>query len=238
MPYSTTLLVASSQLLPRRVGGEAVLLADRVEHPVEVLAAEPGPRRDRAVGDAEVVVGDDQLGIDLEAGAEPVAALARAVGRVEREVARRELVERQAAVRAREVLRERERLAVLVVLVLAVPRDDLDLGDTLGEAQRGLERVGEPALDAGPAHQPVDDDLDRVLLVRGLRAARRSAASSTSSCSSPSIRARVKPWPASSLSSPSYSPLRPRTTGASTWNRVPSGQLEHAVDDLLRASGG
>ena len=32
----------------------------------------------------------------------------------------------------------------------------------------------------------------------------------------------------------SYSPLRPRTTGASTWKRVPSGSSSDAVDDLLR----
>ena len=48
---------------------------------------------------------------------------------------------------------------------LLVLGDDLDLGDAFGELQRGLERVGEPALDAGAAHEPVDDDLDRVLLV-------------------------------------------------------------------------
>ena len=48
---------------------------------------------------------------------------------------------------------------------VVVAADDLDLGHTLGEPQRGLERVGEPALDAGPAHQPVDDHLDRVVLV-------------------------------------------------------------------------
>ena len=63
--------------------------------------------------------------------------------------------------RAREVLGEREDLGLLRLVLV----DDLDLGDTLGELQRGLERVGEPAFDAGAAHEPVDDDLDRVLLV-------------------------------------------------------------------------
>ena len=43
------------------------------------------------------------------------------------------------------------------------------------------------------------------------------------SCVSPSMRARTKPSACRSSSSVSYSPLRPRTTGASTWNRVPSG---------------
>ena len=63
--------------------------------------------------------------------------------------------------RAREVLGEREDLR-LRGLVL---EDDLDLGDTFGQLQRGLERIGETALDPGAAHEPVDDHFDRVLLV-------------------------------------------------------------------------
>ena len=38
----------------------------------------------------------------------------------------------------------------------------------------------------------------------------------------PSTLAREKPLAWSSRSSSPYSPLRPRTTGASTWNLVPS----------------
>ena len=63
------LLVVLLQLLPRRVDGEAVLVGDRLEHPLEVVAPEARPRRDRAVADRQVVVGDDQLGVDLEARA-------------------------------------------------------------------------------------------------------------------------------------------------------------------------
>ena len=73
-----------------------------------------GPRRDRALVAREVGVGNDELGVDLEPGAEPVAGLAGAVRRVEREVPRSELVEREAAEGARERLRE--------VLDLLVPR--------------------------------------------------------------------------------------------------------------------
>ena len=73
------LLVASCFSFFHGVSVEKLeLVGHRVEDPVEVLAAEARPRRDRAVGEAQVVVGDDQLGVDLEAGAEPVAALARA----------------------------------------------------------------------------------------------------------------------------------------------------------------
>src|SRR5207245_9223677 len=157
------LLVALAKLPPRRVDREPVLVRHCAEHPVEVLAPEPGPRRDRAVGDAEVVVGDDQLRVNLVAGAEAVATLTSPVRRVEREVARRELLERQTAVRTREVLREREHLTVLVMLLLPLSRDDLDLGDALGQAQRGLERGGEAALDTGAAHQTVDAPPGRVL---------------------------------------------------------------------------
>ena len=42
---------------------------------------------------------------------------------------------------------------------------------------------------------------------------------------SPSTRAREKPWVWSCLNSSTYSPLRPRMTGASTWNRAPSSSV-------------
>ena len=93
-----------------------------VENPQELATAwstrpkysprKPGPGGDGAAVDRQLVVADDQLGVDLEAGAEPVAALAGAVGGVEGEVPGRQLVERQAAVGAGQVLGERERLAL------------------------------------------------------------------------------------------------------------------------------
>jgi hypothetical protein len=100
------------------------------------------------------------------------------------------------------------------------------------ELQRRLERVGEPALDALSAHEPVDDHLDGVVLVPGeLVLARRNSAMSTSS---PSTAARTKPWPARSSSRLSYSPLRPLTTGREHLEPGAVGQQEDAVDDLLR----
>ena len=132
-----------------------------------------GPRGDGPLVEGEVGVGHHQLGGHLVAGAEAVAAIAGAVGRVEREVARRQLLEAAVAVGADEVLGERERLGVgqLLELVLrgagARAGDDLDLGHAVGELEGGLEGVGEPPLDAVAAHQAVDDDLDGVLLVAG-----------------------------------------------------------------------
>ena len=105
--------------------------------------------------------GHDQLGIDLEPGAEAVARLARPVGRVEREVPRRQLVEGQPAVGAGELLGEG--LDLLVALV----GDDRDRGDALGQLERLLDRVGDAPADVGLGDQPVDDDLDRVLVGLG-----------------------------------------------------------------------
>ena len=100
----------------------------------------------------------DEGRVDLEAGAETETDRARPEGRVEREVARRGVLEGDPVDGAGEVLGEREDLVCL---------DELDLGDSLAEPQRRLDRVGEPPLDAGAVDEPVDDDLDRVLLVAG-----------------------------------------------------------------------
>ena len=225
------LLVLLLQLLPRRVGGEAELRRDRLEHALEVVAAEARPRRDGTVAQAEVVVGDEQLGVDLEAGAQAVAPLARAVRRVEREVARRELVERDAAVRAREVLREHQRLEIGRIVV---PRHDLDLGDAFGQAQRGLQRVGEPPLDARTAHQPVDDHLDGVVLVAG-----QSLAGGRAQLD----QLAVDPGPREALGGELLEQAVVLALAAAHDGRehLEAGallELQHAVDDLLRASGG
>ena len=59
------------------------------------------------------------------------------------------------------MLRERERLRWRG----AFPGDQLDLGDAVGEAERGLQRIGEPPLETLAEHQPIDDDFDLVLFV-------------------------------------------------------------------------
>ena len=112
---------------------------------------------------------------------------------------------------------------------------DLDLGHALGEAQRGLERVGEPALDARPAHEPVDDDLDRVVLVAG----RAVAAGRASSTSSPSTRARVKPCAGELVEQRRRTrPCGPAPPARAPGSGCPRASCEHAVDDLLRGLAG
>ena len=99
--------------------------------------------------------GTTSCGIRLQTAPEPGAVRARAVGAVEREVARRELVHRHAVDRARERLRERQLLAV----------DDRDEHRPLGESQRRLDAVGEAGADALLHDEPVDDDVDVVLVL-------------------------------------------------------------------------
>ena len=57
------------------------------------------------------------------------------------------------------MLRAREVLAVEV----GVAVDDRDPHESLRERRRGLDRLGEPEAQVGLHHEPVDDDLDRVL---------------------------------------------------------------------------
>src|SRR3972149_585660 len=87
--------------------------------PIEARAS---PGRERSLGDRKVRIRHYELGVDLEADAEPVARLAGAVGRVEREVPRLELAEGDAAMRAREVLGE----ALGPLLPVGPPRDGSD----------------------------------------------------------------------------------------------------------------
>ena len=80
VPYSTAFLSFLRSFFHGVSTENAVLLGERLEHPLEVVTAEPRPRGDRAVAEREVVVGDDELGVDLEAGPEAVAALTRRTG--------------------------------------------------------------------------------------------------------------------------------------------------------------
>ena len=60
------------------------------------------------------------------------------------------------------MLGERQDLGLALV---AGAGHDLDLGHALGQAQRGLDRLGQASVDPVAQHQPVDDDLDVVHLV-------------------------------------------------------------------------
>ena len=155
---------ALRQLAPGRVHAEAHVLGQGLQQPLEVLARRGagGPRRDGAVAERLLVVGHDQLWVDLEPGAEAGALRAGAERRVERERPRLELVHRQRVlVGAGELLGE----PALTVLGLLRQVDEVEDDQAAREPERGLDRVGQAALGARLHAQPVDDHVDRVLVL-------------------------------------------------------------------------
>ena len=92
----------------------------------------------------------------------PDAFRAGAVGRVERERPRLQVVDGQrVAVRAGQLLGE----ALLAVRVVVLAVDELQHHDAVGQVQRRLDRVGQPLLGGRLDRQAVDDHLDVVLLL-------------------------------------------------------------------------
>ena len=107
-------------------------------------------------------VGHDELGVDLHPGAEAVALGAGAERGVEGERPRLELVGVDGVVvGARHLLGELQ----LAAGVLGRQVDEVEDHQTVGEPERGLDRVGQPALGRRLDRQPVDDHLDGVLLL-------------------------------------------------------------------------
>ena len=156
------LLRPRRQPLPGGVHPEAERLTERGEQAQEVVGGLAGaPRGDRALLQAALRVGHDQLRVDLLAGAQAGALGAGAERRVERERARLHRLERQVVVEAGQVLGE----GALPVRVVLGQVDEVEDHQPAGQAQRGLHRVGQPALGGLPDRQPVDDHLDRVLLL-------------------------------------------------------------------------
>ncbi len=146
---------ALRQLAPRLVEGEAELARQGGDHPHAPRLGARGPGGDSACLDRSRRIGDDLVLVDAHERAEPRARGARAVGTVEGEEPRRDLGQARAALRARVALRQR-------LLGEALRRDHHQAAAHL---ERGLDRVGEPALDLGLDHQPIDHDVDRVLLL-------------------------------------------------------------------------
>ncbi len=152
-PVQEPVLLLARELAPRHRHRDLVPVRDRLDHRlVEPLPAER-PGDERALLDREARVGDEQVGVDLELRAEPRAARARAVRRVEGEDPRLELGQRDAVLGAGEVLREE-----VVVAVDLVDRDQ-----PFRQRGRGLDRLRQPLPEVRLHHEAVDDDLDRVL---------------------------------------------------------------------------
>ena len=225
------LAVLVRQLPPRGIDRDVVVLGHGFDEALEVLAVAARPRGDGAVGQAEVGVGHDQLGVDLELGAEAVTGRAGAVRGVEREVAGGQLAVRGAAGGARQVLAEGQDLPFLVPEARAVAGDQLDLRRAVGELQGRLQRVGQAALDAVAEHQPVDDDLDGVHLVAGQLGALggqlgQLADLAVEADAGEALRGQVgEQGVVGALAAPHH--------GGQHLEPGPLGQIEDPVDDLL-----
>ena len=235
-------LIVLRQLLPGHVEVDLVLVGDRLrELLVVVRAPAPGQRsRPRRSSESRV---DDEVGVDLHLRAETGAARAGAVRRVEREDPRLELGHRSAAVQAGELLREDERPVVacgrgarrmlrsrpFADPPRTRPRSAAALSPRFPPQARPRSRPSRRPACARPASCTSRSTTTAMSCLNFLS----SSISSSSSRSSPSIFARVKPSARSSSSRSLYSPLRPRTTGASTMKRRALGQRHHVVDDLL-----
>ncbi len=144
------------QVVPRRVHALPEVPGDAFERLRVILRRRMRPRADRALGEAAALVMDDEAGIEIELGAEPVAGRAGAERVVEREQPRLDLGDREARDRAGELRRKDRLLARIGVL---------GDRDAVGEVERGLERIGKPVAEIGRHDDAVDHHRDVVLQV-------------------------------------------------------------------------
>ena len=120
------------QILPRRVHALAEVPRDALQGLRVILRARMRPRADRALGEAAAGIVHDQIGVEIELGAEPVAGRAGAERVVERKQPRLDLRDRKAGDRAGEFRREDRLLAGIGVF---------GDRDAVGQFERGLERI-------------------------------------------------------------------------------------------------
>ena len=143
------------QLAPRLGAIDRELLGDGVDRLFQKAEGQPRVREQCSHVDGDTLVGHYQARVDLARRAQAVTRGAGAVRTVEAEHAWLDLGQRDAAIRAGELLREGERETV----------DEFDLDQTLGEGDGSLDGVGEPPSQALLHHQPVDDHGDVVLVL-------------------------------------------------------------------------
>ena len=142
--------------LPLLVEGEAVVRGERFEDRQDVVHRRP--RRDRAIGDAQLVVLNHQFRIEVHDRSDARAFRARAVRAVEGKHARRDFRIRNSAIDAREALAEIDSLLFRAV-------QPLDFEQVLSVLERDFERIGQPLLDAAANREPVHHHLDGVALI-------------------------------------------------------------------------
>ena len=203
-------------------GVDLVAVGDRLDHRLVERRAAHRPRHERALVDRERRVGDEQVGVDLLLRAEPGAARAGAVRRVEGEDARLELRQADAVLGAGEALRVERRLAVSTTSIATSPS-----ASAIAVSTESVSRWRRSSFITSRS------TTTSIVCLNFLS----SSISSSSSRCSPSTLTRVKPSPRSCSSRSRYSPLRSRTTGALTVNFVPSGsrRIWSTIDSIVLA---
>ena len=148
------------KILPWSRHGLLVVLCHRFECLLVIGRgrARARPGRDGAAIERERVVRHDQVRLEKQFRAEPVAFGAGAVGVVEREQARLDFLDRKAGDRAGEFRREDDPW----VFVRSACVGEFGDGNAVRKRQRRLERVRQPRRHVGPHHDPVHDHVDIV----------------------------------------------------------------------------
>ena len=163
------------QVLPLGVERELVELAERGQRLDVIGRGRFRPRRDRALAQGRLLVGNDEVLVDMLLDAEAAAGRAGAIGVVEREQPRLDLGNGEAGNRAGELFREQDPLRPALVVDLCGLLVGLllfrrarrrvgvfDHGQPFGELQRGLKAFGEALADVGADHDAVDHHVDVV----------------------------------------------------------------------------
>jgi hypothetical protein len=154
-PVQEQVLVLLGQVLPGRVEIDLVAIRDRLDDRLVVAGAADRPRDERTLPDRESRIGDEQVGVDLLLGPEPGTARAGAVRGVEGEDPRLQLRQRDAVIGTSESLAKRHFVAF----------DEVDRHESFRERDGRLHRLRESRAQVRLHHQPVDDHLDRVLVL-------------------------------------------------------------------------
>ena len=150
------------EVRPWRVHVDLEVLAEGVEKPAEVVGdVAAGPWCDHALVQGEIRIRGDELLVDLAPGSETCAHRAGAERGIEREGSGLELFEREPILDAGEVLAE-DSFALRITLVKV---DEIENDEPATQLESRFDRVGEPAPGVRLHGEPVDDDLDRVLLL-------------------------------------------------------------------------
>ena len=166
MAVEDVVLDVGRQILPRGLHREAHFLGQTFKDVAVVLGGHLGaaPRLNDTVGQGFIRVGDHELRVDFEFEAETGAGRAGAVGGVEGERARFDLIEfEHMTIRTAAVFGERAAARGAAFLLVHEVDDDA----AVGELQRGFHRVGQALSDAVLDHKSVDHHFDGVLLLLG-----------------------------------------------------------------------